>query len=356
MKPNLRQPKYILPLLALPFFVLFFYVYQSSGRNKQKQVNVQPGINANVGDVADDIKKKELSDKLNAYRKTFKEADGRTAVSPVPVESSPPSGRRTVDSIRAALRPQPARSDNQVMLAALDRFQQKKTREPTPVEIKEKDPLEVFKQQMTYMDSLQKSADPAVKAEQKKKAALAAAEARNAAEKPLPVQKKSVETMDFNTIRPPKNEPFISAVIDENLTGFAGSRIRIRLLEDIVVGKSTVKAGTFLYALINDFTEQRVTMQVKSILCENQILPVKLDLYDMDGLPGLYVPQSAFREFTRDLGTNTVQGVSIDGSASFLMSTVDKVFQSSSSAIAGIIRKNKAKLKYNTYIYLIDSK
>jgi hypothetical protein len=73
-------------------------------------------------------------------------------------------------------------------------------------------------------------------------------------------------------------------------------------------------------------------------------------------MPGLYVPSSAFRDFTKDLGSNSVQGVSIDGnSTSFIMSTVDKMFQSTSSAIADIIRKNKAKMKYNSFIYLIDN-
>jgi hypothetical protein len=51
--------------------------------------------------------------------------------------------------------------------------------------------------------------------------------------------------------------------------------------------------------------------------------------------------------------------VSIDNGSStgsqFLMSTADKLFQSTSSAIAEAIRKNKAKIKYNSYIYLIDN-
>jgi len=52
-----------------------------------------------------------------------------------------------------------------------------------------------------------------------------------------------------------------------------------------------------------------------------------------------------------------MQGVSIEsGSAGnqLLMSSVDKVFQSTSSAIANAIRKNKAKIKYGTYVYLVD--
>lgn len=355
MKIDLKQPKYILPLLALPFLALFFYVYQSSAKAKQTDVKPQAGINSTVGEVSDDIKKKELSDKLEAYRNTYKEADGNTAVIPVPAEASAPSGQKTLDSIRTAMKPRQVQvpPDNQAMLAALNHLKQKKPEEPAPH--KEKDAMEVFRQQMAYMDSLQRSNDPAVKAEQKKKEAIAKAEAQKANEKTLSVHKLADISADFNTIKPPNNTSFITAVIDENLTGYAGSRIRLRLLEDIIAGNTTIKAGTYLYALINGFSQQRVTLQVKSILYENKILPVKLDLYDMDGMPGLYVPGSAFRDFTKDLGTYTVQGVTLDGNSSFLMSTVDKVFQSTSSAIASIIRKDKAKLKYNTYIYLIDT-
>jgi hypothetical protein len=34
---------------------------------------------------------------------------------------------------------------------------------------------------------------------------------------------------------------------------------------------------------------------------------------------------------------------------------VSKMFESTSSAIAGVIRKDKAKIKYNSYLYLIDT-
>ncbi|MNL68619.1 hypothetical protein D3C87_1933710 [compost metagenome] len=54
-----------------------------------------------------------------------------------------------------------------------------------------------------------------------------------------------------------------------------------------------------------------------------------------------------------------MQGVNIQGNSAnanqFLMSSIDKMFQSTSSAIATLIRKNKAKIKYNSYIYLIDT-
>jgi conjugative transposon TraM protein len=211
---------------------------------------------------------------------------------------------------------------------------------------------------MKYMDSVSKSADPEYQAEAKRQAAIDKAESQRKNSPKLSVQKDASYSDVFNTVKPGKTDNFITAVIDENVTGYAGSRIRLRLLEDIRAGKSLVRKGTYLYALITGFGDQRVTLSVRSIIQDGRILPVKLDLYDTDGLAGLYVPESAFREFTKDLGGNSMQGVNLQGSSTdanqFLMSSLDKMFQSTSSAIASLIRKNKAKVKYNSYIYLID--
>lgn len=364
MTIDFKQPKYILPLLALPFLFLFFYVYQSSSKPKAETGRPREGINSTVGEVSDDIKKKTLTDKLDAYRNTYKEADGNTAVSPVPLDSKPDAQQHLLDSINRSMKhrfsaPVPAEpsSDNQAMIDALNHIRQKKPEQPEqPKEApKEKDPMDLFRQQMAMVDSLQKANDPDAKAEAKKTAAAEKLALQKANEHPLPVTASSEVATNFNTIRPAKDAPLIQAVIDENITGYAGSRIRLRLLEDMEAGSNTIKKGTYLYALINGFSQQRVTMEISSIFYNNQVLPVKLSLYDTDGLPGLYVPESAFRDFTKDLGTNTIQGVPMDGSSSFVMSSVSKIFESTSSAIAGMIRKNKARIKYNSYIYLVDN-
>ena len=208
---------------------------------------------------------------------------------------------------------------------------------------------------MAYLDSINKQNDPAYKAEKLKKQLAEKAAQAKASEVKFTVVKADAPSGDFNTVKPSSEDKFIMATIDENVTGYAGSRLRLRLLEDIKAGNNLIKKGTYLYALISGFSEQRVKLTITSILSDGKILPVKLEIYDLDGMPGLYVPSSAFRDFTKDLGSNTVQGISIDGtSTSFLMSTMDKMFQSTSSAIADLIRKNKAKMKYNSYIYLID--
>jgi conjugative transposon TraM protein len=386
MNINFKQPKYIIPLILLPFLCLFFFVYHSGFAAKKTEERKTGGINGTVGQISGDVQKKQLEDKLDAYRDTYKEGGGLTAVNPLPSEkSSNPTfnngysdkEKRMLDSINQAMKAKYARqpdvpanrinyqpgSNDQAMVQALNGLRNRHTAESNSGTIvqKEKDPMATFRQQMAYLDSMNKANDPEVKAERQKKDALAKAEAKKADEPKLAVRLANATAPGFNTVMPEQHADFIKVVIDENLTGYAGSRIRLRLLDDIDAGNYLIKKGSYLYALITGFSGQRVELSVKTILYENKILPVKLEVYDLDGLAGLYVPESAFRDFTKDLGNNTVQGVTIDGSGTgsvasqFAISTAGKMFESTSSAIAGLIRKDKAKIKYNSYLYLIDN-
>jgi conjugative transposon TraM protein len=374
-KLNFKQPKYVLPLLVLPFLCLFFYVYRGSAEKSKPQTLEQAGLNSSVGDVSTSVRKENLADKLDAYRNTYKDAGGTTAVNVIPKEQSSNNAfkdnyssgeKQKLDSIDKAMKLKFGNRQQTVTPAPNDRalvgalnLMNHRQKPAAPVAIKEKDPMEVFKQQMAYMDSLGKMNDPAYNAEKEKQLATEKKRLLATSQKVLTVGKADAVTVGFNTVMPDKDRSFIKAVIDENVTGYAGSRLRLRLLDDIVAGDVVVPKDTYLYALISGFSEQRVTLSIKSILFSGKILPVKLEVYDLDGLPGLYVPASAFREFTKDLGGSSVQGVTIDGSSQggsqFLMSSVDKIFQSTSSAIANLVRKNKARMKYNSYIYIIDT-
>lgn len=161
----------------------------------------------------------------------------------------------------------------------------------------------------------------------------------------------------FNTISKEKENDFIRAVIDENVKGYSGSRIRFRLLEDVYVGKNRkIDKGTILYGQISGFNMQRVKLNIVSVLYKGEILPINLTIYDNDGMEGLYVPQSAFREMVNEFGSNSMQGQNMSSGSGegFFTSMWSKLFQSTSTTIANLIRKNKVKLKYNSYVYLIN--
>jgi len=223
---------------------------------------------------------------------------------------------------------------------------------------KENDPAKLLRKQMLMVDSLEKARDPeyqlALAAENKlKKNKEKMTAFLNST---LRVNKSSLNP-SFNSLTRKKEDQFIKAVIDENLKGYLGSRIRFRLLEDINVGKHNISKGTILYGQISGFSLQRVNLNVISILNNGEILPINLSVFDMDGMQGLYVPQSDFREMLREMGSNSVQGTTMDSDGEGFMSSIaSKLFTSTSKTISNIIRQNKAKLKYNSYIFLINDK
>lgn len=112
----------------------------------------------------------------------------------------------------------------------------------------------------------------------------------------------------FNTLTQNEHEPkLIKAIIDEDVKATDGSRVQLRLLDDIEIGETVVKKGSYLYATMSGFGSQRVKGSINSILVDDELIKVSLSLYDTDGLEGLYVPGSQFRETTKDVASGAMQ-------------------------------------------------
>lgn len=186
-------------------------------------------------------------------------------------------------------------------------------------------------------------------------------------EEPQEVVKKVKVTSDyFNTIA--VNEPeakLIKAIIDEDVKAVDGSRVRLRLLDDIEINQITVPKGSYLYATMSGFSSQRVKGSIKSILVNDELIKVSLSLYDTDGLEGLYVPSSNFRETTKDVASGAMNNTSSLTQSStspgnalvqWGNQAITNAAQKTSNAISKSIRKNSAKLKYGTFVYLINGK
>ena len=186
-------------------------------------------------------------------------------------------------------------------------------------------------------------------------------------DEPQEVVKKVKVTSDyFNTLCDnDKETSLIKAIIDENIKAVDGSRVRLRLLDDIEINDIVVPKGSYLYATMSGFGSQRVKGNVQSIMVDDDIVKVSLALYDTDGLEGLYVPSSQFRETTKDVGSGALSNTSSltnssttsgNSLATWGAQTITNAVQKTSNAISKAIKKNKAKLKYGTFVYLINSR
>ena len=186
-------------------------------------------------------------------------------------------------------------------------------------------------------------------------------------DEPQEVVKKVKVTSDyFNTLCDnDKETSLIKAIIDENIKAVDGSRVRLRLLDDIEINDVVVPKGSYLYATMSGFGSQRVKGNVQSIMVDDDIFKVSLALYDTDGLEGLYVPSSQFRETTKDVGSGALSNTSSltnssttsgNSLATWGAQTITNAVQKTSNAISKAIKKNNAKLKYGTFVYLINSR
>lgn len=168
----------------------------------------------------------------------------------------------------------------------------------------------------------------------------------------------------FNTLAENEPEPrLIKAIIDEEVKAVDGSRVRLRLLDDVEINELVVPKGSYLYAIMSGFGSQRVKGNVKSLMVADELVTVSLTLYDTDGMEGLYVPSSSFRETSKEVGASALNGnISMNnGSAgnSFTqwgMQAVQNAYQRTSNALSKAVKQNKVKLKYGTFVYLVNGK
>jgi conjugative transposon TraM protein len=226
--------------------------------------------------------------------------------------------------------------------------------------------MKLFKEQMKMVDSMQKMNAPKKITEQEDGFGEIVKNkfdpAKDTSFKPLHVSSAGNPRYAdaFNTVKKFSSEAQISAIIDESKKVTAGGRVRIKLLQDIYVGENLLPAGTFLYGLVTGFQTQRVNISITSINNGGTPLPVKLDLYDNDGYLGLYVPGSNFREFTKEIGTQSTQGLSsiqsASGSTDVTTSIISKLFATGTNTVGKIIAQNKAELKSDYIVFLKENK
>ena len=179
------------------------------------------------------------------------------------------------------------------------------------------------------------------------------------------VTKADTQSTDgFNTVADEEklDDPLIKAMIDKTTKAHEGTRLRFKLLDDVVVKGVKLKKGTYLYGTVVGFGQQRVMADITSILVKDKFLKIHLSVYDLDGMQGFYVPESAFRDMMKNAGSAAMQSnISFDSGGgsgisaeALALQALQNVYQSTSSAVSQAIKKNKAKIKYNTIVYLIN--
>lgn len=107
-----------------------------------------------------------------------------------------------------------------------------------------------------------------------------------------------------------KAGPGLMAIIPNEQQLQNGTLVKLELGSAILVNGVRIPAGTFLYGMAR-FDNERLQIHIPSIRLDNQLLPVSLSVYDMDGLEGIYVPGSLNREVVKESADKAIQSMGV---------------------------------------------
>jgi conjugative transposon TraM protein len=106
--------------------------------------------------------------------------------------------------------------------------------------------------------------------------------------------------------QPTVNE--IQAVVHETQTLVNGSVVKFRLLNDIYISGTMVPKDNFVYGIAS-LSGERLQITINSIRYKQSLFPTELEVHDMDGLTGIYIPASITRDVAKQSVDNSMQGL-----------------------------------------------
>jgi conjugative transposon TraM protein len=98
----------------------------------------------------------------------------------------------------------------------------------------------------------------------------------------------------------------IEAIIPENQILVNGAVIKLRLLTDIYINGVLIPKNNLVSA-ISSLNDERLEAEITAIRFNNSLFPVKLEVYDLDGLPGIYIPGAITRDVAKQSADNGLQ-------------------------------------------------
>lgn len=392
-KLNLKQPKYVFPLIVLlPLLFLGYTVAQFfTGSSDGKTGVVTDSINMSLPDARSD----GLDSKMAAMDKHFSESGAFSAVNGIGddvVEKDTTGSGYNDEELAKIQQANAERLAQQEAEANLQRSYAENSRRLNGYSSgssgrssrSQQDDLNDYARELENIQNRSMERQRRYYAEQEQKDKEEEAEQRRqqqemidaltgngkkkskANEKTEVVEKvKEKNAEQFNTVTSAEtaDEPLIKAIIDKTTKAREGTRLRFKLLDDVTVKGIRLKKGSYLYGIVTGFSQQRVMANITSILVGNKFIKVNLSVYDNDGMEGFYVPESTFREMVKDASASVAnQSINFDTGGStgisaelLALQALQNVYRSTSSAVSNNIRKNKARIKYNTIVYLINT-
>ena len=157
----------------------------------------------------------------------------------------------------------------------------------------------------------------------------------------------------------PEHNTAVCACIAQTQTVRSGELVRLRLLEEAAVDGVRLPRGTSLYGEAS-LDGVRLRIVVRSIRYQGRIFPLEAAAYDLDGQPGLNIPDSrerrAVKEALADIGQQTGTSINISRNAGqqVLADISRTALRATTRYAAEKLKEVKITLKADHRIYLLS--
>lgn len=286
-KISQRQQKFLLllPVIVLPFLYLVFYTL-GGGKNHKEEAATGPGLNTELPQARFDPKK-AIMDKLAAYEKAshdsmirqkYQQQDPNTsAVKPAPLETTPVFKDQKAEELQQQLH----------------RLQESLNQPPPPIHQPRNAPPESDPQ----LEKLDGILDKVIRIQHPSE--------------PAPINPPADEVQPADS-----TANTISAIVPEKQVLVTGATIALRLTDDLRVNKIVIPRGQLVYGVVN-INNDRMLIHISAIRSERNIYTTDLQVYDLDGIPGIHIPGQISRDVTKqsaDQGINALNLMTYDPS------------------------------------------
>ncbi|MGB8193754.1 MAG: conjugative transposon protein TraM [Chitinophagaceae bacterium] len=147
------------------------------------------------------------------------------------------------------------------------------------------------------------------------------------------------------TVTAAQDNSTIAAMVHTDQVIQDGATIKLRLLQPVFLGDRFIPSGTFISGKC-EFAGDRVNISLKEIAYNNNIYPVALNVYDMDGLMGINVPGAITRDVAKKGLSQTIQDVDIYSAGSSVAAQATSTgIQTAKNLLTKKVKAVKATIK-----------
>lgn len=150
-------------------------------------------------------------------------------------------------------------------------------------------------------------------------------------------------------------EPAIEAVIHQTQTVVSGSTVKLRLANDIYINGVLIPKGNFIYGIAS-LENERLSVTINAIRHQNNLLPVSLAVYDLDGIAGIHIPGAISRDVAKQSAEQGLQNIDITMlDPSLTAQAANTGIQAAKSLLSKKVKLVKVTLKAGYKILLKDN-